>query len=206
MFCLPRQADRCATAFYSQPCESLAKALLGCTLVRETSPTLRLTATIVETEAYLGGEDKAAHSYNGKRTPRNEAMYMDPGTCYVYSVYGTHSCVNVSSLGEGAAVLIRALEPVTGVENMYTRRKSAKKDKDLCNGPAKLCQALDIDKTLNKVDLTSCACLWVEPRSHDLADDDIVCTGRVGVNYAGTEWSNKHLRFYVKGNRCVSRL
>ncbi len=162
-------------------------------------------ALIVETEAYLGDKDKASHSYNGRRTPRNEAMYMPPGTCYVYSVYGTHCCVNVSSLGEGAAVLIRALGPLTGAEKMYTRRKSAKKDKELCNGPAKLCQALAIDKKLNKIDLASSDCLWVEPRSCDLTDEDVVCTGRVGVAYAGPEWSDKPLRYYIRGNNCVSK-
>ena len=173
-------------------------------LVRST-PSALIKATIVETEAYLGGEDKAAHSYNGKRTPRNEAMYMPPGTCYVYSVYGTLCCVNISSEGEGAAVLIRALEPLSGVEVMHEFRRSAKKDKDLCNGPAKLCQAMNIDKSFNKVDLMSCDSLWVEPRAHDLADEDIVSTGRVGVDYAG-EWASKPLRFYIRGNKCVSKV
>ena len=103
---------------------------------------------IVETEAYLGGDDKASHSYNGRRTDRNEAMYMKPGTCYVYSIYGVHCCVNISSLGEGAAVLVRALEPTAGEGLMKKRRKSAKKSRDqaLCNGPSKLCQALDITR------------------------------------------------------------
>ncbi len=167
---------------------------------------LQTKALIVETEAYLGGDDKASHSYNGRRTPRNEAMYMPPGTSYVYSIYGTHCCMNISSLGEGAAVLIRAVEPLTDVEKMYTRRKSAKKDKDLCNGPAKLCQAMDIDKMLNKIDLITSDSMWVEPRSCDLDDADILCKSRVGVAYAGPEWSEKLLRFYIKGNKCVSKL
>lgn len=159
----------------------------------------------METEAYLGGEDKASHSYNGKRTPRNEAMYMPPGTCYVYSVYGTHSCLNISSFGEGAAVLIRALEPVSGLEHIR-RLRLTKKDKDLCNGPAKLCQAMAIDKSFNKEDLTSCESLWVEPRSHDLTDETIMSTGRIGVDYAGSEWATKPLRFYIHGNINVSKL
>ena len=108
----------------------------------------------METEAYLGGDDKASHSYNGRRTDRNEAMYMKPGTCYVYSIYGVHCCVNISSLGEGAAVLVRALEPTAGEELMKKRRKSAKKSRDLCSGPSKLCQALDIIRSRHdKIDL-----------------------------------------------------
>lgn len=160
---------------------------------------------IVETEAYLGGDDRAAHSYNNKKTERNCAMFMQPGTAYVYSVYGMHCCFNVSSRGEGAAVLIRALEPLGGTEVMREKRSGAKKDKDLCSGPAKLCQAMDIDKSCNKIDLVTSDGLWVEPSpSLPLEDADIVKSARVGVDYAG-EWAKKQLRFYIRGNVCISK-
>ena len=162
---------------------------------------------IVETEAYLGGDDKASHSYNGRRTERNEAMYMEPGTCYVYSIYGMYCCINVSSRGDGAAVLIRALEPLEGMADMYTRRKSAKKDKELCNGPSKLCQALNIDKSCDKVDMKTSGTVWLEQQEEDgyqLINDDIVIRSRIGVDYA-EEWAKSPLRFYIKDNNCVSK-
>ena len=158
----------------------------------------------METEAYLGREDKAAHSFNGRKTERNSAMFMQPGTAYVYSIYGIHCCFNVSSCGEGAAVLVRALEPVTGIEGMRERRKAAKKDKDLCSGPAKLCQAMDIDKSCDKVDLVLSDTLWVEPSGSPVKSDDVTKTGRIGVEYA-EEWAKKPLRYYIKGNPCVSK-
>ena len=175
-------------------------------LVRQLPSGALCRGRIVETEAYLGGEDKAAHSYNGKRTERNMATFMQPGTAYVYSIYGMHCCFNISSNGEGAAVLVRALEPLQGAENMRERRKAAKKDKDLCSGPAKLCQAMGIDKSCNKVDLVSCDSLWVEPRATTtpINDVDIVRSVRIGVDYA-EEWAKKPLRFYIKGNPCVSK-
>ena len=175
-------------------------------LVRRLPSGIVSRGKIVETEAYLGGEDKAAHSYNGKKTERNTAMFMQPGTAYVYSIYGMHCCFNISSDGDGAAVLVRAVEPLEGMELMREKRKAAKKDKDLCSGPAKLCQAMDIDKTCNKLDLVSCDSLWVEPRATTtpLNDADIVKSARIGVDYA-EEWSKKPLRFHIKGNSCVSK-
>ena len=161
---------------------------------------------IVETEAYLGGDDKASHSYNGRRTDRNEAMYMKPVTCYVYSIYGVHCCVNISSLGEGAAVLVRALKPTAGEELMKKRRKSAKKSRDLCNGPSKLCQALDITRSRHdKIDLCTSEELWVESGGELIADGDIVCGARIGIASAGEEWAGKLLRVYIRDNDCVSR-
>ena len=162
---------------------------------------------IVETEAYLGGEDKAAHSYGGKRTERNEAMYMPPGTAYVYSIYGMHSCFNISSRGEGAAVLVRALEPLGGLEHMRASRKVAKNDRNLCNGPAKLCQALGINKTCNRLDMTSSDRLWVEPSEVDGEEGgfEVVERTRIGIDYAGEEWAGKLLRLYVKDSRFVSK-
>ena len=160
----------------------------------------------METEAYLGGEDRAAHSHGGKRTERNEAMYMPPGTAYVYSIYGMHSCFNISSRGAGAAVLIRALRPLGGLESMRERRKRVKKDRDLCNGPAKLCQAMTINKTCNKLDLCSSKSLWVEfPGEVEDIEGSVVASGRIGVDYAGEEWSSKLLRFYFRDCQFVSK-
>ncbi len=93
-------SSRLKQAFFERPCEELAKALLGKKFVRKLEDGTVLEAQIVETEAYLGGEDKAAHSHNGKRTDRNEAMYMKPGTIYVYDIYGMYSCINISSQGQ----------------------------------------------------------------------------------------------------------
>lgn len=195
---------RCDSAFFDCSCEELARSLLGCALFRKTEDHL-CWGRIVETEAYLGGEDKAAHSYDGKRTQRNEAMYMSPGTAYVYSVYGIHHCFNISSKGSGAAVLVRALEPLGGVESMKRRRKCAKKERDICSGPAKLCQALNIDKACDKLDLVSSAILWVERQQGAVPWVDVVESGRVGVQYAGTEWADKPLRFYFRDCPHVSK-
>ena len=198
---------RCGHSFFSIDCETLAQHLLGSILARRLPSGDVCRGRIVETEAYLGREDKAAHSYNGKKTERNTATFMQPGTAYVYSIYGMHCCFNISSDGEGAAVLIRALEPLEGAEFMRERRKAAKKDRDLCSGPAKLCQAMGIDKFCNKLDLVSCDSLWVEPRDQKatpISDADIVKSARIGVDYA-EEWAKKPLRFYIKGNPCVSK-
>lgn len=178
----------------------------ACSGQREGAESWKCWGRIVETEAYLGGEDKAAHSYGGKKTERNQAMYMPPGTAYVYSVYGTHHCFNISSRGPGAAVLIRALEPLGGLEQMRKYRKAARKERDLCNGPAKLCQALGIDKTCDRLDLTSSECLWVElPVVCGHEGGGVMERARVGVDYAGEEWAKKLLRFYVRGSQFVSK-
>ncbi|XP_019853450.1 PREDICTED: probable DNA-3-methyladenine glycosylase [Amphimedon queenslandica] len=199
---------KCDYNFYCASCEDLAKKLLGCVLVtkmREGGGSWVVTkGLIVETEAYLGGPDKASHSYNGKRTPRNEAMYMPPGTCYVYSIYGMHHCVNISSLGEGAAILIRSLEPLDGAETMRERRKKCRKDEDLCRGPGKLCQAMGISKEQDKTNLSTSNEIWVETREgrHQL---EIIGCPRIGVDYA-QEWAEKNLRYYIKGNKYVSKI
>jgi len=199
--CISTKLDR---NFFDQPCKDLAIALLGVVLVREYSGCL-IKGRIVETEAYLGGEDRAAHSYEGKKTPRNEAMFMCPGTCYVYSIYGVHNCVNISSRGEGAAVLIRALEPVNGVDLMRTLRgKVAGKEHELCKGPGNLCKALNITKEFNKVDLTSSDEIWLE-QDQPISTIEVLSSSRIGVDYAGQEWSSKPLRFFVKDCQAVSK-
>ncbi|KAL3876851.1 hypothetical protein ACJMK2_034636 [Sinanodonta woodiana] len=202
-------SGRLSFAFFNRPCEELAKALLGKKLVRMIDDK-RVSGRIVETEAYLGTVDKAAHSYKGKRTDRNAAMFMPPGTAYVYNIYGMYCCMNISSQGEGAAVLLRALEPVEGLETMDSLRACGritsvlkKNGKGLCNGPSKLCQALGIKKdTINKVDLTVSKDIWLE-EGEAVEDKSILKCKRININYA-EEWVDKPLRFYIQENPFVS--
>ncbi|KAG2455860.1 3MG glycosylase, partial [Polypterus senegalus] len=179
-------------------------------LVRTLADGTELRGRVVETEAYLGGEDKASHSYQGKRTPRNAAMFMKPGTIYVYPIYGIYLCMNISSRGDGAAVLLRSLEPLLGVERMQelrsVRRKESRralKDKDLCNGPSKLCQALAIQRGFDRRDLATDEEIWLEEDPSAEQPHAVVSASRIGIGYA-EEWTAKPLRFYVLGNRCVS--
>ncbi|VEN33459.1 unnamed protein product [Callosobruchus maculatus] len=196
-------------------CEDLAVYLLGKCLVRKLEDGTILKGRIVETEAYLGGNDKASHSYNNRRSAANEPMYMEAGTCYVYMTYGMFFCMNISSKEPGAAVLIRALEPLCGINTMEKLRveklKSAKesiKTEDLCNGPAKLCNAMNITKEhLNKVNVTDLQNeqIWLEDDpDYDKEDVNIVQTTRIGIASAG-EWATKPLRYYILNNKCVSK-
>ena len=181
----------------------MARSLLGHKLVRVTDG-VRAAGIIVETEAYLGVQDRAAHTFNGRRTPRNETMWGDGGHCYVYFTYGMHHCVNVvtGSEGQPVAVLLRALEPVEGVEMMAERRN---RTQDLCSGPGRLCQALAIDRSLDGVDLVSGSGLFIErvPRRRSPIAK-IARTSRIGVDYAG-DWAKKPLRFHIRDNPHVSR-
>ena len=178
----------------------------------------RRSGLIVETEAYLGVRDKAAHAYAGKRTARNESMYARPGTAYVYFTYGMHHCVNVvcGDEGEPVAVLLRALQPIEGLDAMRRARvasgrrrtgASGLRDTDLASGPAKLCQALSIDRSLDGIDLVDAASLHVESGG---ASDPTTPPGRVarspriGVGYA-EEWAARRLRWFLSGNPHVSR-
>ena len=182
----------------------MAIKLLGCTLVSTRGPEV-VSARIVEVEAYLGAEDKAAHSYQGKQTARNTSMFLEGGHIYVYLIYGMHHCLNLvtGKVGDGAAVLIRAVEPLEGIDLMRERRGHPRKVTDLCSGPGKLAQAMGIDKTLNGLRLGSEAGLTVEgPESE--TNFEIVATPRVGIDYA-EEWAAKPLRFFIRGNPHVSK-
>lgn len=197
---------RLPRSFYRRDSITVARALLGQRLVHIVDGR-RLTGLIVETEAYLGVEDKAAHTFQGRRTPRNEAMYADGGHAYVYFTYGMHHCINVvaSRIDHPVAVLIRALEPIEGLDTMYRHRTKAKRDTDLCSGPGKLCQALDIDRSINAVDLVNHPDLFIERvRRRAYPDTRIVVTPRIGVDYAG-EWAARPLRFYLRDNQHVSK-
>ena len=195
--------------FYRRDPVTLAKALLGQQLVRVVNnhQQTRLAGIIVEVEAYLGINDKAAHTFGGRRTPRNESMWQDGGRAYVYFTYGMHHCMNVvaSMAGDPVAVLIRALEPTEGLDAMYRRRKAAKRDTDLCSGPAKLCQALAIGRKIDGCDLTRDADLLIEQtRKTAVPASRITTAPRIGVSYA-QDWADKPLRFYLTDNPHVSK-
>ncbi|XP_064088056.1 uncharacterized protein LOC135202526 [Macrobrachium nipponense] len=207
---VPSCGKRLGKSFFDKECTTLAKELLGQVLARKVNGVI-LRGMIVETESYLGGNDVASHSYNGKRTPRNEPMYMAPGTLYVYSIYGMYYCLNVSSQGEGSCVLIRSLEPVDGIDEMIAHRSVKRtskskplKEHELCNGPSKLCLAMNISKDLcNKVDATISEEIWLE-EGQSIPEGDIVIAKRIGIESAGHEWANKPLRYYVFKNKNVS--
>lgn len=143
---------------------AVARDLLGQRLVVPAANGTRVAGIIVETEAYRGPADRASHAYGGRRTRRTETMYRMGGTAYVYFVYGMHHQFNVVTNAEDIphAVLVRALEPVEGLELMRRRRRAAS-DRELTNGPGKLCQALGIDRALDAADLLGPR-VWIDPR------------------------------------------
>ena len=194
---LPRQ-------FYRQDTVTIARALLGCVLWRRIGRTL-LAARLVETEAYLGANDTASHARRGLRSARNESMYLEGGHAYVYFTYGMHWCMNVvtQEADIAEAVLLRAAEPVRGIESMRKRRPKAKRDRDLVNGPGKLCAALSIDENFDGVRLDG-KILWLEERDIELREEDIGISSRVGIENSG-EAAFWPLRFFVRGNDFVSR-
>jgi DNA-3-methyladenine glycosylase len=175
--------------FYDRETELVARELLGMHLAHRDNGVLRI-GRIVETEAYLGPHDLAAHSAKG-RTRRTEVMFGPPGHAYVYLIYGMHNCLNVVTQAEGlaSAVLLRALEPVGNIE------ASTK-------GPGLLCKAMGITRAQNGQDLVSETLFIARPKRRP--SFDIVVRSRIGVDYAG-EWADKPLRFYIKDNSFVSR-
>ncbi len=189
-----------AYAFLKQPSSQAAPLLLGCILQRQIEG-CTLTARIVETEAY-DQSDVASHSYNG-RTPRSEVMFGKPGRLYVYFTYGMHYCCNIVTGpdGHGAAVLIRAVEPIEG-QDVMSRLRGGRSTRELTNGPAKFCQAFGIDRRLNGHDLAEAPLRLIKPATFPAYDnDEIIQTTRIGIS-RGTDvpW-----RFYVRGNPYVSQ-
>ena len=187
------KGKRLTRRFYRRDPVTLARALLGQVLVRRFDDGHELAGRIVDVEAYLGIEDRASHSYGGRRTKRNGSMWLDGGHAYVYFVYGMHWCFNVVSDREEVptACLIRALEPLKGLEEMR-RRRGKERAMDLCSGPAKLAQVLGIDRSLDGVDLAGDNRIFVERgRSRR---SPVLARARVGVTYAES-WAAKPLRF-----------
>jgi len=158
---------------------------------------------IVEVEAYRGPDDRASHAYGGRRTKRTETMYQQGGIAYVYFVYGMYYQFNVVSnvADTPHAILVRGVEPVDGIEWMRERRHSHP-DRNLTNGPGKLCIALGIDRELNGSDLLGDR-VWIE--DHKTVPRRQIATGpRIGIDYA-EEWIDKPWRFWVRDNPYVSR-
>ena len=191
-------------AFYERDTVTVAKDLPGCLLMHR-GATGTAMGWIVEVEAYLR-DDPAAHSFRGK-TERNRAMFGPAGHAYVYRIYGLHTCVNVVTgpEGTGEAVLVRALEPVAGI-NLMQERRGTDDPVALASGPGKLTQALGITMDLNGASLCDGPLLVLSPgslpgRRPEGVPGEIVRTTRIGI----TKAADLPLRFYLKGSRYVSR-
>lgn len=186
-------------AFYDRDTDVVARDLLGAVLVCRTEEGTT-SGIIVETEAYIGEEDPACHAAAG-RTRRTEPLYGRPGLSYVYFIYGVHWCFNAVTRAEGlpSAVLVRALEPLDGVELIRSRRGTKITDVNLTNGPGKLCAALGITGGMNGLSLQTGPLVI---RAGDRVPDSQIVTGpRIGI----TKAANWPLRFYIKDNSCVSQ-
>uniref|UniRef100_A0A0P6IID4 DNA-3-methyladenine glycosylase n=3 Tax=Daphnia magna TaxID=35525 RepID=A0A0P6IID4_9CRUS len=208
----PSIKTRLGNEFFHQESSLLANALLGKVLVRQINDEEHICGRIVETEAYLGMVDKAAHS-SCKRSVRTEPMFMKPGTVYVFSIYGMYHCFNISSGGDGTAVLLRAIEPLSGLERMQQIRSESQKKSchrlpthQLCNGPSKLCLSFGITKELNKVDLADpSSIIWIEDWSPQPEFVTVTST-RIGLSKKAAEWIDAPLRFYIADSKSVSVL
>ena len=186
-------------SFYDRETEVVARELLGAILECRTNDGVA-GGRIVETEAYLGEHDAACHAVVGE-TARTRALYGPPGTAYVYFIYGVHWCFNAVTRAAGlpSAVLIRALEPVAGLPLIRQRRSAIRVDRDLTNGPGKLCAALGIDGTQNGLRLDR---LPLRIRSGELVPDaDIAVSPRIGITRAA-DWP---LRWFITSSRFVSK-
>ena len=197
-------------SFFDRPTQVVARDLLGAWVVRSTADGLS-GGPIVETEAYGGPEDLASHARAGL-TRRTTPMFGEVGHAYVYLVYGMHECLNVVAYKgrEAGAVLIRAIAPVLGVDEIRRRRGRPTDSTDrLCSGPAMVCQGLAVDRSLDGHDLTLGEGLWLARAGTQLgarvrSETQIETGPRIGVDYAG-EWGARPWRFWLAGNRSVSR-
>lgn len=183
---MPRKLGR---TFFSQPCLQVARQLIGKYLVHDAGDMLQI-GRIVETEAYIGTDDAACHARFGA-AGRAKPLFGPPGHAYVYLIYGMYHCLNVvtEKTGQPAAVLIRALEPVAGIDGTV-------------NGPGKICRAMNINRNYNNLDLTTGKKLYFETR--ELALPKIVTTPRIGIDYAGL-WAKKPWRFVAAESLHLSR-
>jgi DNA-3-methyladenine glycosylase len=181
-------------SFYARPTIEVARGLLGQVLVHG-----RTAGIIVETEAYLGGDDLASHSARGI-TDRTRVIFGPPGHAYVYFIYGMYECLNLVAERDGRAgcVLIRALQPLDGIDLMRRRRPAARKPEQLANGPGKLTLAMAITRRQNGVDVTRGHLVVRAPRAR--AEFEIAVTRRIGI----TQCADLPLRFLIAGNAFVS--
>ena len=193
--------------FYERDTLCVAQDLLGKYLIHN-SPESTIIGKIVETEAYIGPHDLASHAYKGRRTKRTEIQFGRGGFVYIYQIYGKYYCFNVVTQKNGMpeVVLIRALEPIEELELMAKRREIPKLTginlKNLTNGPAKLCCAMGIDKSLYGVDLLGSTLFITSPYPEQ--EIEIVATPRINIDYAG-EAKHYPWRFVIKNNRFVSK-
>lgn len=190
--------------YLDEDVEKLSKALLGKYLVSNFDGQLT-SGMIVETEAYAGVSDKASHAYSVRRTQRTEIMYMQGGTAYVYLIYGIHALFNVVTNKKDTphAVLIRAIEPVDGIETMLTRRNLTKPAHNLCGGPGLLTSALGISTKHSGISLLDNT-IWIEDRDMKISDEQIISSPRVGVSYA-KEDALLPRRYRIKYNLWTSK-
>ena len=181
----------------------VARDLLGKKLVVPNRSGKRVAGIIVETEAYRGPEDRASHAWNDRRTNRTETMYGIGGTAYVYFVYGMYNQFNVVTNVENIphAVLVRAVEPVEGLDVMR-RRRQGRSEYELTSGPGRLCIAMGIDRGLDKADLLGRR-VWIE-EGVSVSPRQIARGPRIGIDYA-EKWKDKPWRFWVKDNPFVSK-
>ncbi|WP_040542443.1 DNA-3-methyladenine glycosylase [Peptoniphilus timonensis] len=195
--------------FFKRDTVEVAKNLLGKKIIRNISGNF-FCAKIVETEAYLGLNDKACHSYGGNITKRNKTLYLEGGHIYVYLIYGMYNLLNTVTRDKDhpEAVLIRALEPIKNLDGFSQNRfgefykdLNNYQKKNLCNGPGKLSMALGIDRSLNEKILSKDYLYMVD--GEDISEKNIVTTKRIGIDYAGED-AKLPLRFYIKNNSNVS--
>jgi DNA-3-methyladenine glycosylase len=194
-----RRAATLPVAFFSRPTEIVAADLLGMVVVSSVGGEIT-EARIVETEAYLGYDDPASHGYLHRRNARNLALFGPPGSWYVYLSYGMHWCANLvcQRSGLASAVLLRALEPLAGLDVMRRRRGDVP-DRDLCSGPGKLCQALGISRELDGEKMARSLVTVRRPRQSE--ETRVAVTPRIGITKAA-DWP---LRFHVAGSPWLSR-
>lgn len=188
--------------FYARPTLDVARELLGCVVARRLPDGETLRARIVETEAYVGEEDKACHARAG-RTPRTMPLYGPPGIAYIYLTYGMHHLLNAVTEREGfpAAVLIRAAEPLEGVDRM-ARARGTDQVHLLASGPGKLCQALGLDLRQNQASLRGPA-LWIEP-GEGVPDRAVARSARIGCETAKPPWDKMPWRMFLRGSPFVT--
>ncbi|WP_054739700.1 DNA-3-methyladenine glycosylase [Cellulosilyticum ruminicola] len=192
--------------FYIRESIKVARDLLGKILVRRIEEE-EYRFKIVETEAYMGKDDKGAHAYAGKKTPRTAPMFEEGGITYIYLIYGMYNCLNIVTNVKDTpqGVLIRAVEPMDEKSIGFARANRnvrSKKIEDLTNGPGKLCKAMKIDKTLNATSVLGKGELWIEEAP---MCTDIVADKRINIPYA-EEYQNVEWRFYIRENSFVSVL
>ncbi|MGM0500697.1 MAG: DNA-3-methyladenine glycosylase [Bacillota bacterium] len=190
--------------FFQKDAVSAAKALLGKFIVREIDGE-KIIVKIVDVEAYVGAEDKASHAYNNKKTKRTKTMFKKGGLAYIYLIYGIYHCFNVVTAARDNphAVLIRAVEPVKGLKLIKENRNIKSSNiVDLTNGPGKLSQALKIDKSFDSCDLVKNNQLYLLDSEDN--NFEIEAAPRVNIDYA-EEYKDKKWRFYIKGNKFISK-